>query len=1114
MGLWTGSDLIWVESRLFPVGSRTELMVTPTTAVETPSCLLRLATLNITDARNARLNTAIRCMKEMKVDIAVLTETKLHHDRYTKSSDGYTVVATVAEKHKGGVAIVYRKSPGWTLESIHSFGKNVIRATLVSGQKRYSIVGAYIPPSEEDGATLASITEACSESTTRHWPLILLGDFNVDLHNLGGILRFGASRRMETATLVESLGLKSMREHFRQRERYVGKYWTWTQRRRDVIVGAICDHIFSTSREIFTNCQLKRPRFDTDHCMLVSSVKIASVAHHRRYAKARSTFPLGTLPAACSEVDTTHNTLAACRQKKGKTTGRNSSWISEDTWILIDRKVNAREIGNWHLAKELKREIRQSLNSDRKQRTVRVADTIASHLAEWETRDAFQALKGWYKSWGPRPVLPSREDIEATRVEYQTLFESRSPDDPPLPLHIPHFHINDGSPSEEEVVFVLKSLKNGKAAGPSGLRVEDLKQWYFAAREPPPETDPDPVAVDRWEKVLDIVNVAFSTGEIPKALCWGILVLIPKSTPGQFRGIALLEVIYKLISSLCNKRMQAAITFDDALHGFVKGRGTGTAIMEAKLLMQLHCREDSPLHMVFIDLKKAYDTLDRDAATRILKAYGVGPNILRILLGVWAGDTMVPRQAGYFGKKFQANRGVRQGDIISPLIFNVMVDAVVRYWRNCMGDTLVKALFYADDGLLSGTDPIALQESINIITKGFSSIGLKMNAAKTEYMQTASKSHRGRVCTAAYKYRWTGEGGDHRTRALQKVQCINCGAIVAKQTLTRHQKSQKCARDGAKYVPPTPVRERVANEAVGDLTPRMDPCQFTVSVPRGHQEEVPCPVPTCVYKVLANRGSKRSTLRRHFVMRHPEDTIIVSEEGLLPRCQSCGLFAKSVNSVKHQNSLDCHNLTERRRRYFAQYQQNEPITFYVGNVTIKRVYSFKYLGRILEHSDNDNLAAENQLRKARARWSRVGRVLSSEKADPKVMGYFYKAIVQAVLLYGSESWTLSEGMLRRIRSFHSRVARFLCNRHIRCNEDGTWEYPHTEEVLESAGLFSIDEYIRRRRASVYKFMSGREILVSCRNSILKDTNVSRLVWWKLPIVSEECELPSLSSGSF
>ena len=161
--------------------------------VPTPSTpSLRLATLNITDARNARLNAAIRCMKEMRVDIGVLTETKLHHDRYTKSYDDYTVVATVADRRKGGVAIVYRKSLGWALESVQYFGQNVIRATLVSGQRQYLIVGAYVSPSETNGTTLAAITEACQLPSGRRWPIILLGDLNVNFDDLGDNTRMGS----------------------------------------------------------------------------------------------------------------------------------------------------------------------------------------------------------------------------------------------------------------------------------------------------------------------------------------------------------------------------------------------------------------------------------------------------------------------------------------------------------------------------------------------------------------------------------------------------------------------------------------------------------------------------------------------------------------------------------------------------------------------------------------------------------------------------------------------------------------------------------------------------------------------------------------------------------
>jgi hypothetical protein len=135
----------------------------------------------------------------------------------------------------------------------------------------------------------------------------------------------------------------------------------------------------------------------------------------------------------------------------------------------------------------------------------------------------------------------------------------------------------------------------------------------------------------------------------------------------------------------------------DSIHRFRKCRGTGTATVEAKLAMQLARQLGKPYFMVFLDLKKAYDTLDRKRTLDILKGYGAGINVRRIISQVWEGDTMVPKQAGYFGNAFKANRGVKQGDITSPMIFNIVEDAVIREYESCMkarAETTF-ALFYA-----------------------------------------------------------------------------------------------------------------------------------------------------------------------------------------------------------------------------------------------------------------------------------------------------------------------------------------------------------------------------------------------------------------------------------
>ena len=183
-----------------------------------------------------------------------------------------------------------------------------------------------------------------------------------------------------------------------------------------------------------------------------------------------------------------------------------------------------------------------------------------------------------YRDAGPRPAAPSREDINKSREEY----------------------IQQYNP------------------GATGLKAEDLKDWLNKACPTNPELEPYPDAIELWEKVLEIVRLDFVEDVMPKIFAEGIFVLIPKSDAGEYRGIVLLEILYKVISSIVNSRLLVEVEFNDSLHGNCPGWGTGTAIMEAKLLAQLRCRIDEPLFMVFVDLDMAYYSLDRERALQIL----------------------------------------------------------------------------------------------------------------------------------------------------------------------------------------------------------------------------------------------------------------------------------------------------------------------------------------------------------------------------------------------------------------------------------------------------------------------------------------------------------------
>ena len=241
---------------------------------------LAIATLNIIDGRRWRLNAAVRCLAGMHIDLAVLTETKLSSDHYTKHCFGYNVIATESDVHSGGVALVYKKARHWALESVKCFGPNVIRATIVCGQKRWSLIGAYVSPSDERySATLDFITKAYSESNNFNWPTILLGDFNIDLdkYSNGEISERSCQRKVATATLISTLGLVSIRGRFRQRRSKINKYWTFRKKMNGEVYGSICDHILTDRAEDFVNCQIKNPRMDTDHFLLKSRLGLPSL---------------------------------------------------------------------------------------------------------------------------------------------------------------------------------------------------------------------------------------------------------------------------------------------------------------------------------------------------------------------------------------------------------------------------------------------------------------------------------------------------------------------------------------------------------------------------------------------------------------------------------------------------------------------------------------------------------------------------------------------------------------------------------------------------------------------------------------------------------------------
>ena len=157
--------------------------------------------------------------------------------------------------------------------------------------------------------------------------------------------------------------------------------------------------------------------------------------------------------------------------------------------------------------------------------------------------------------------------------------------------------------------------------------------------------------------MVELVQTAFREGELEEESTWQAVVLIPKGKK-DYRGIVLIEVMWKVVAVILNRRFTSSITYYDALHGFRAGRGTGTATLKAKLIQQLAAMREEVLYVIFLDLTKSYDALDRSRCLEILEGYGVGPSARRLLKTYWRRLTMVARAGGYYGEAFKGERGV------------------------------------------------------------------------------------------------------------------------------------------------------------------------------------------------------------------------------------------------------------------------------------------------------------------------------------------------------------------------------------------------------------------------------------------------------------------------
>ena len=292
-------------------------------------------------------------------------------------------------------------------------------------------------------------------------------------------------------------------------------------------------------------------------------------------------------------------------------------------------------------------------------------------------------------------------------------------------------------------------MKSGKACGPDGIPAEIYKNG-------------GPGLI---QSLLDLFLMIWDKETLPADLKDANIVTIFKKGErtlcGNYRGISLLSISGKIFARILAKRLGslAEERLPETQCGFRPGRGTVDMIFAARQIQEKCMEQQRELYMAFIDLTKAFDTVDRLTLWSILEKAGCPKKfvtMIRLLHNQMNASVLVD---GDSTDKFEVKTGVKQGCVLAPTLFSIFLTAVlelvkqhmpngvkIRYRmddifniRRLRAKTKTKSLTvcelqYADDNAILANTKEDLQNTMDAFNAAYTQLGLKLNIKKTQVL--------------------------------------------------------------------------------------------------------------------------------------------------------------------------------------------------------------------------------------------------------------------------------------------------------------------------------------------------------------------------------------------
>ena len=288
---------------------------------------------------------------------------------------------------------------------------------------------------------------------------------------------------------------------------------------------------------------------------------------------------------------------------------------------------------------------------------------------------------------------------------------------------------------DREIEATLKELKNGKAPGPDDIPSEFLKSLVGEAKA----------------ELKLICHLIYKNGDWPEDHTKISMIAFPKKPKtikcSEHRTISLISHASKIVLRILAKRLKTKT--DEYIgkdqFGFRSGCGTREAIGCMRMIQERVLDVDEEMFSCFIDFEKAFDRVQWPKILEILKNINVDWRDRRLIKNLYLKQTVTMHIAGEDSDPGTVGRGVRQGCSLSPILFNIYAEAMMKESLEDLedgikvGGELVKTVRFADDKAVVCSTKEGLQRMINEINSVAERYGMKINTSKTKVMRTARR---------------------------------------------------------------------------------------------------------------------------------------------------------------------------------------------------------------------------------------------------------------------------------------------------------------------------------------------------------------------------------------